>query len=483
MLLVVQHPIADLRPFLGADSGALGRPAWPVPDPQHDYIRGTGRVRRRMRGGIDDWAGEDLYGDASRAIRFGDRLGEQTFDIHGEQARVRTSFRRFLSSGTVGRFEIGLGLDTGSHDHLAVATRLAQLPVQLRSGQQIKLIDAGTRLAAQLLDATTRHAAPGSPQGNAATGQAKPSGAQRWWMAAGNPVIVLEFQPGEGASVMPDAAQPVEVGLAGVKLWHAWIGLGGALHGTWLIERGNDERTVRRLRINLSRLHAERECLRIVLQTMGNGQRLAITQANSDGVQTYLNEAVHGLQKRQRFGIAQSPILEASMDAYGIAIAGQSASLDTMRRQVKDKVDAYIRRQEAKIVQNIHNGDVIQNTTTVGNLGQGAVVNVVTAKEIENAFNNAFKMVREADGATQDRKDKLDALIKQVQELVPQLPEETKAQALSDMETLTREATSAKPRRKMLEVSGEGLIEAAKTVAKMVPSITAAVAGLLTLFA
>jgi hypothetical protein len=300
-------------------------------------------------------------------------------------------------------------------------------------------------------------------------------------MAAGNPLMVLEFRPNERAAAMAEPARQVEVNLPTIKLWHAWIRLGDALHGMWLIERGTDERATRNLRINLSRLHAERECLRLVLQTMSKGGRLSVTEANSDGVQCYLNEAVHGLQKRRRFGIEQSPILDASMDAIGVAIAGQTASLDTMRRQVKDKVDAYIRRQEKIPVQHIHHGDVIQNT--VGDIGKGAAVNIVTAKQIDNAFNHAFQTVKDADGATQETKDRLDALIKEVQALVPQLPDQTKAQVLADMETITREATSPAPRKKHLEVSADGLIEAAKTVAKMAPSITAAVAALLSLFA
>ena len=485
MLLVVQHPIADLRPFVGAESGALGRPGWPSADPLHDYIRGAGRVRRRLRGGTEDWAGEDLYGDASRAIRFGDRLGLQTFDIQEQSVRVRSSFRRFLSNGTVGRFEVGLDLATDARDYLSVASRMVQIPVKLRSGQQVRLIDAGGKLAAQLLDATTRHVEPGKSQARvAATQQTLPSSVHRWWMAAGNPLMVVEFPSHERADVMPEAARPVAVDVADTKLWHAWIRLGDGQYLTWLIQRGDDENAVRRLRINLSRLHAERECLRLVLQAMGASARLTVTEANSNGIQTYLNEAVHGLQAPRRFGIDQSPILDASMDAMGFAVPGQSTSLDSMRRQIKSKIDAFIRQQENKMVQNIHNGDVIQNTTTVGNVGTGAVINIVTAKQIDDAFNNAFQTVKDADGTAQQTKDQLDGLLKQVQLLVPQLPDETtKARVLADVETLTKEATSPKPRLKLLEVTGDGLIDAAQTVAKMVPSISAAVAGLLALFA
>lgn len=484
MLLVVQHPIADLRPFIGADSGVLGRPVWPSPDPVHDYIRGTGRVRRRLRGGVDDWSGEDLYGDASRALRFGDRLGLQPFGLQGQGIRVRSSFRRFLSSGTVGRFEVGLDLDTQARDYLSVAAHMVQMPVTLRSGKQIKLIDAGSKLAAQMLDATTRHAEPGKSQAHVpATQQTLPSSVHRWWMAAGNPLMVVEFHASERAAVMPAAAQPVAVSVADTRLWHAWIQLGDALYLTWLIERGTDESAVRRLRINLSRLHAERECLRLVLQAMAASTRLAITEANSDGIQAYLNDAVRGLQKPQRFGIEQSPILEASMGAVEFASPGQSASLDSMRRQVKHKVDAFIRRQENKMVQNIHNGDVY-NGPSFGDVGAGAQVVIITAEKIDHAFNNAFQTVKDAEGTAQQTKDKLDELLKQVQLLVPQLPDETtKAQVLADVATITTEATSPQPRLKNLQFTGDGLIDAAKTVAKMVPSITSAVAGLLALFA
>jgi hypothetical protein len=69
----------------------------------------------------------------------------------------------------------------------------------------------------------------------------------------------------------------------------------------------------------------------------------------------------------------------------------------------------------------------------------------------------------------------LSKLQAEVEALAGQLPPQHAEQVKSDLEVLAKEAKSPQPRRKMFEVTGEGLVDAAKTVATMAPSITAAV--------
>jgi hypothetical protein len=69
----------------------------------------------------------------------------------------------------------------------------------------------------------------------------------------------------------------------------------------------------------------------------------------------------------------------------------------------------------------------------------------------------------------------LATLTAQIEALSKELPPQKAEQVRSDLETLTREAKSPEPRKSMFTVTGEGLVDAAKTVATMAPSITATV--------
>jgi hypothetical protein len=81
-------------------------------------------------------------------------------------------------------------------------------------------------------------------------------------------------------------------------------------------------------------------------------------------------------------------------------------------------------------------------------------------------------------------KQALKELVQLVGKLREQIEDEAKRQSIDrDLQTLVAEATNAEPRKKWLELSGEGLIDAAQTVAVMTTPITTAVAGLLKLFA
>jgi hypothetical protein len=80
MFLAIQFPFTDARGFLTDGGGRLSRPAWPLVSAGKDFVRSSGLVRPRRRGGVSDWAGEEIYGDAKRALRFQDRLGAKAFD-------------------------------------------------------------------------------------------------------------------------------------------------------------------------------------------------------------------------------------------------------------------------------------------------------------------------------------------------------------------------------------------------------------------
>ena len=80
-------------------------------------------------------------------------------------------------------------------------------------------------------------------------------------------------------------------------------------------------------------------------------------------------------------------------------------------------------------------------------------------------------------------KTALEALHDQAKPLAEKLPEDADKEGVANKtEALTKAATAAKPGKAMLKVTGEGLIEAAQTVAGMAGPIATAVGAVLGMF-
>src|SRR5262249_20494940 len=160
MLVTIQFPLADLRPFVADPTHRLPTPDWPTPRVGTDFIRLLGQVRDRLFGGVKEWPGEHVFCNASRALRF-----EPAFSTErGTGTRRRyCAFRRFFSDGEgLARIEVGVGF-RGKHpwtltELFAALHDVASLPVSIgRATQttQTPLFRAGSPLARLTLDATT----------------------------------------------------------------------------------------------------------------------------------------------------------------------------------------------------------------------------------------------------------------------------------------------------------------------------------------
>ncbi|MFC4311581.1 hypothetical protein ACFPN2_20950 [Steroidobacter flavus] len=479
MFLAVQFPFADIRGFLEGGGSRLARPAWPLAEPGLDFVRSAGLVQPRRRGGVADWAGEELYGDAKRAFRFPDRLDHLQFPLGEATGTLRCAFRRFHSEGTVARLEVGLKvipvapISGTPVDLLTLIRSVLTLQVSVRDTnlqpRAVKLIDAGEHLARHFLFATTNH------QRRHLAGPPEP-----WWLTCGNPALVIEHSV--DIVPPPHTRRVLEVSAAGASLSHAWIQFGKERCSVWFMARSEgDPDAARRLRIHLIRLHAERECLRAILVHIRQGNRLNLTRntPTSDAVQSYLRDTVHLLNKPRHMGLEQSAMLEAAHQALGVVFEGETASLTLLRRQVAALVDGYVRRAQntAAVINNIQ-GNVMNTNIQMGNVSVTGDFNVVTATNIQNSFNKAANSNVDA-----DLKDKLKAVAVEVAKLAKQLPPDDAERVSKDLEAFTSEAVSKTPRKEWYELSAKGLLEAAKTVAAMAAPITTAVKAVLALLA
>jgi hypothetical protein len=291
---------------------------------------------------------------------------------------------------------------------------------------------------------------------------------------------MVEHVGADGLVLPPHARAVSTPGIGGDPLHHAWLQLAGQRCSTWLLrsDTGANVAELRKLRIHLLRLHAERECLRLVLQAVSNGSiKLDADLAQSDAVQYYLDRAMPVVTQPVRDGMVQAGLLEVAQSATGLALPGQAASFDAMRRQMAEKVQRYIRRSEivAPVITNVF-GDQMNTHIQLGSVSVSGDFNLVTAQNIENSFNKA------AGSQVDDQlKAALKELTMQVASLAKQLPAEDAERVSKDLAVLTAEAVSKAPRKPWYELSATGLVDAAKSVAELAVPVTTAVKAVLAL--
>jgi hypothetical protein len=469
------HPISDLRTLLPDVAVArLGRPMWPTPTALRDFVRSSGAVRPRLQGGVDDWAGEDNFADASHTLRLPDRLRHLTLSDGDRASAASHVFRRFYSSGTVSRYEIGFRvtrasttrLDAVGTARLLAATSSVQVRLR-RATTTLPMLTAGKALSQHYLAASTDRKCEDIPQA--------------WWVAAGQPALIVEYSERDAISLPPHARFVSSARVGAEVLHHVWLEISGQRLSTWLLrwdDPAADKPELRKLRIHLVRLHAERECLRLILEA-AVGKRLATTVPQADALKQYLDASLPLVTRPVSCGVEQSQLLEVARSALDAALPGQGTSFASLGGQVANKVALYIRRSEvaAPVITQIF-GDQMNTHIQMGNVTVAGDFNLVTAQNIQNSFNKAVS-AEVPDALKAALKD----LTAKVAELAKQLPQDKAEVASKDLAALTSEAVSKEPRKPWYELSASGLVEAAKAVAEMAAPITTAVAAVLALLA
>ncbi len=480
----LQLPFTDLRGFFSSTAARLERPGWPAPEPhKNDFVRSCGPVLPRLRGGIREWAGEEVFSKASHALRFPNHLGKAVFGDDEHTAVIDRSLRHYHSDGTAARLTVDFKVillqpDTWvSSSALTWATflrNLLEIPMRIRLQDgpfnYVNLVDSGDLLSQHLLQATTDRSHPGS------------NAIEPWWFSSGSPAIVVEH-PKALSALHPSHTRSI-FDVAKVAVSHTWLEAGRQRCSVWFLatdlEPGlDDDAHLRRLRIHLARLHAERQCLRLILTSLRD-DKLAVAD-NPDRlslVQQYLNDVLRIIQRPRRFGLDQAAMFEAAQEAFGIAFEGDEASLQLMRRQVTAKVTAFIQQaQKTTTVINQVQGNQMNTTIHLGNVNVTGDFNLVTAQNIQDSFNKA------ADAPVAELKERLQELALEVANLVKQLPPDEAESVSRDLSALSTEAVAKKPRKKWYDLSAEGILEAAKTVAELTGPVSTAVKAVLALLA
>jgi hypothetical protein len=473
MFIVVQFPFTDVRGFLPLDSHRLKSPAWPNAEEGKEFIRGHGAVRKRRRGGIDQWAGERLYCTTTRALRF-DRW-PRTFRLQtGAWLPLDCAFRRFFTDGqAMARVEVGvryrpdlthptlpdLARALTDEEWSTVCPEVLKLPVRVRTPggalARAPLSSAGPLLAKHYLSATTAH-----PEG-------QPGVSKAWWYTSGAALALVEYRPGELR--LPRYLRPVRsLEMAAIELSYQTAAKDKV--GTWFLGFGRDANPdiVRRIRIHLFRLHAERECLKQVLRLISKGQLAVTDTPGPSALAEYLDYSATQLSREWREGLPQGDILKAAYEFDTIMAEGERADLlaaiTTARRPLQRRLTQLT---SAAVVINIgKNLGSIGGFTTVNDKSQTITNSTITNSTlvIGDAITKVTNSIQ-ASSSSDAVKDALLTLTKAVEQMASSLPKQRQEEVARDLQALAAEATSPTPRRKWYEVSAEGLVDAAKAVA------------------
>ncbi|MEV0646639.1 hypothetical protein AB0I28_15380 [Phytomonospora sp. NPDC050363] len=292
MFVTVQIPVVDLRPLIAAPTGRDELPVWPRPDRAYsrwsadhyrsNYVRGLGPVRPRLRGGAAPWLSESVYIDVSRNVRM-ERSHVGPSGAHwAEWTTMRPVYRNFYTDGVVGRFEAclkisGFGAPV-SRELLEEAATSA--PVWLRGLSQRRrpLAQFGPVLTRHLLRCTTAGEGPDP---------------QSWWLQAATPGVITEA--------------PLEDPRAGGHLAQDWVLRGGVRMSSWAItqDADGDADAARRLRIHVSRLHADFMAAEIVAGLCQGGR----LDPDHPPVRRYLARTIDLLLRPARHGYSQADLL------------------------------------------------------------------------------------------------------------------------------------------------------------------------------
>lgn len=487
----IGFPFVDVRDFVHLPTHQLSVPRFPLASPEREFIRSFGPLEPRVGGGLDEWAGEEVYGRAATALRFPNRLEKKNLGTEALPYNAPFTFRRFYSNGRIARLEVGIRLNAGAalkplepNDCLEIVQNCLNLGVKVLSSQRrtftsCALIDAGELLAEHYLRATTARS----------DGQLPP--VEKWWFTAGDPVVLFHYRPASLVAALPPHARTVQIDqgqdftIANLRLLRDRKPI-----KVWLLgsDPASDTDRLRRLRIHLFRLHTEREGLKEVLRLIRSGH-LTLPPGSSDPIQEYLDEAISLMERPQRFGLDQAALVDSAKYLFELITPGEKATILTQvkqaRRNVVKKVEGITSKSVESasvsyIINNYGPGDVNMDnkSITMGNVTNTGNFSVVVADTIERSFNTAAQAQ-----ASDALKDELKKLATQVAELAKQLPPEKAEEAARDLEALTKEAVSPQPRRKWYELSAEGLIEAATTVAQIGTPIAATVKTILGLLA
>ncbi|WP_183562716.1 hypothetical protein [Mucilaginibacter sp. SP1R1] len=338
----ITFPIVDLRPIL-PETNKLKKPSWPILklDVKSPFIRNFGCVKDRLKGGSEFWGSEDKFCDARGVMQFA-KLSSGTKPI----------YRRFFSDGLfMNKLEIGLEhkeyynvlTDTTVFDLEEVLKNLSQLKVNFKNKNNsvpVSLFESGKNIAACYADASTsaklrnkyiyNNLVSGSPLSlvvyDKNTSVKLPANAK---------MVLSEIESIKHIESVTLHSIMLPIGNQRLKMWLLGIpNLGKKLNNS---DQTLWDKTLRDLRINLSRIHIEKETTAVILTNINTRSiRFKKQSEEANRIEFYLKKVSKKILKKERFNLDQNNLLDFALKCDIDVYAGENQTLEELLDFIED---------------------------------------------------------------------------------------------------------------------------------------------------
>jgi hypothetical protein len=356
MHIIFQFPIVDFRSILQDEQLRLTQPSWPSPNIANSFVRSFGRVKKRKLGGTNTWSAEEYFCDAHVSIKY-DNLHKHRFQIGSNaETLIEDCYRRLYSDGNfMNKIELGFvdNLETCSarqspteyFELVDILRHYANLKVTIGK-KQVILVKAGKPLAGRYCYASTV--------------SAKMFKDLEKYVVAGQPCITIIVSPAYNMK-MPEFAHHVgnfEANGEQIELWGYTLNHDGQYIKVWILKtpRANMVASfqdpagamLRDIRINLMRVHAEKETVRVLLN--GINDKLIDLEWSTERtakLQQYLKKISSKLLLERRLDIDQRSILEFALKSEDVLTPGE---FTTLWESIAAFTDKYFRQTADRLV-------------------------------------------------------------------------------------------------------------------------------------
>ena len=299
------------------------------------FIRHFGSVNQRKAGGTSKWSAEEFFCNAHLSIRYHD-LHKQGFQLNeNEKSTIINCYRRLYSDGNfMNKIELGFVDNIESElkksankqpiSLTSILKHYTNLPVKV-DDKETKLFKAGTPLAENYCDSSTLFK--------------KIQKDLRKYVVDGEVCMTVIYSSSELIQLPTQFVRINEysvdnefIKLYGYKLYNE-----GYYFKVWILEISGTEDSLsesmkgrlRNLRINLTRIHAEKETIRILLSGIKNGKVVFAEGSKKLAlIDTYLKIMAEKLFKKTRYNLEQADMLDFALQSEDVVSPGSFSSLE-----------------------------------------------------------------------------------------------------------------------------------------------------------
>lgn len=337
----ITFPIVDLRPVL-PETNKLKKPSWPIVklEEKIPFIRNFGCIKDRLNGGSEYWGSEDKFCDATGVIQFG-KLSNNTKPI----------YRRFFSDGLfMNKLEIGLEhreyydeLNGNSFNLEDAIKDLSQLKVNFKNKNlpPVSLFESGKNIASCYADASTaaklrdqyiyNNLISGNPLALVVYNNSKPV-----QLPANAKLVLSEIDAIKHINKVTLHSIMLPIGHQRLKMWLLGIPdldkkLSSSDQLLW-------DKTLRDLRINLSRIHIEKETTAVILTNI-NTKSIRFKKQSDEAnlIEFYLGKISEKILKKKRFNLDQNNLLDFALKCDIDIYAGENQTLEELLDFIENK--------------------------------------------------------------------------------------------------------------------------------------------------